>query len=300
MIDEAQTHLDPPGVWFLDGRRMARWSPRSRAFLGRTRQRLADHLGGHIPRVCTHLRGHGGVKGAIRTVSSLLGRANYVARFDIASYYGSMSHEVLQSLLRQTGAGDRDCAVVSDYLRLPDTRRTGRGMIASGGLSPLLGGLYLVPLDRSMVRLRERGQLVCYVRYMDDIVLLTRTRWQLRRAISILHAVLRFLHLRLHKTKRYIGKTTVGFDFLGYRLHRGRKLRPSGESLHRLRTRASRLYERGADVNRLRLYVRRWRRWLHGGLRGCVSRQGGDERIIRHILTLLRITEPHRCCGSGG
>ena len=175
MLEEAKTHLEPPGVWFLDKHRMARWSPRSRALLVRTRQRLADHLGGYIPPVCTHVKGHGGVKGAIRAVSSLLGRANYVARFDIASYYRSMSHDVLQSLLRQTGVSDSDCAVVSDYLRLPDTRLTGRGMIAGGGLSPLLGGLYLVPLDRAMVRLRERGQLVCYVRYMDDIVLLTRT-----------------------------------------------------------------------------------------------------------------------------
>jgi hypothetical protein len=34
-----------------------------------------------------------------------------------------------------------------------------------------------------MDRLCERKKLVHYVRYMDDIVLLARTRWQLRSAI---------------------------------------------------------------------------------------------------------------------
>ena len=44
-----------------------------------------------------------------------------------------------------------------------------------------MGALYLTPLDRSMDQLRQRGALVAYVRYMDDIVLLARTRCQLRR-----------------------------------------------------------------------------------------------------------------------
>ena len=58
-------------------------------------------------------------------------------------------------------------------------------------------------------------------------MLLAKSRWQLRRAIAALHAVLRPLHLRLHRVKRFIGRTSTGFDVLGYRLHPGRKLRPS-------------------------------------------------------------------------
>ena len=66
-------------------------------------------------------------------------------------------------------------------------RDPGQGMVANGGLSPLLGALYLTPLDRRMDRLCRRKKLVHYVRYMDDIVLLARTRWQIRRAIAALH-----------------------------------------------------------------------------------------------------------------
>ena len=89
---------------------------------------------------------------------------------------------------------------------------------SSGGLSPLLGALYLTPLDRRMDRLCRRKKLVHYVRYMDDIVLLARTRWELRRAIAALHEEVAALGLRLHRVKRLIGRTTQGFDFLGERV----------------------------------------------------------------------------------
>jgi RNA-directed DNA polymerase len=224
--------------------------------------------------------------------------APFVARFDIASYYKSMRHDVLLNQLRATGTREEDVARVHDYLTLPDTHLTGRGMIAGGGLSPLLGGLYLAPLDRVMDRLKARGQLVQYVRYMDDVILLAKSRWKLRRAIAALHAVLRPLHLRLHREqKRFIGRTSTGFDFLGYTLQSGRKLRPSKESLRRLRTRARRLYEREGDVTRLRQYVLRWWRWLHGGLWGRVCRAGGAERLTRYVLAHLRI--PRHTCRDG-
>ncbi len=245
------------GIWRLEGPEMATWLPESRCRLAQVRLGLADTLRPHIPRACTHLKGNGGVKGAIRTLVRGVKDSQYVARFDIKSYYTSIVHHVLLDQLRRTGASDDAIATVADFLHLPDTCRTGRGMVASGGLAPLLGGLYLAPLDHAMVRRQRAGKLSCYVRYMDDIVLLARTRWQLRRAIAELHACLRPLHLRLHPKKRFIGKLSRGFDFLGYQLHPGRKLRPSHESQRRLRERARRLYEREADINRLRRYVTR-------------------------------------------
>jgi hypothetical protein len=63
------------------------------------------------------------------------------------------------------------------------------------------------------------------------------------RHIRELLAVTLSLGLELHRQKRFIGRIDGGFDFLGYRIHPSRKLRPSTESLHRLATRARRLYE---------------------------------------------------------
>ena len=42
------------------------------------------------------------------------------------------------------------------------------------------------------------------------------------------------------KTRCFIGRTTHGFDFLGYTIHPQRRLRPSSVSLERLLARARR------------------------------------------------------------
>ena len=110
--------------------------------------------------------------------------------------------------------------MVSDYLRLPDRHRSGRGMTAGGSLSPLLAAVMLIPLDEAMNRLWRRYGLF-YVRYKDDFVLMAPTRHKLRRAIKEVHAVMSDLGLRLHATKRCIGKLSNGFDILGYRVVRG-------------------------------------------------------------------------------
>ena len=140
-------------------------------------------------------------------------------------------------------------------------------MVAGGSLSPILGGLYLTPLDQSMAK----DTRMVYVRYMDDFVILARTRWHLRKAIAQIFKITTGLKLRLHrKIKCFIGRTDNGFDFLGYTIHPQRRLKPSSVSLQRLVARARRLYEQGGSKDRLWEYVTRWHRWLHGGLRGLV------------------------------
>ena len=64
--------------------------------------------------------------------------------------------------------------------------------------------------------------------------ILARSRRVFRRAIKAVHQVLRDLQLRLHTKKRFIGRGCRGFDFLGYTVTPGRRLRPSAES-HRVR-----------------------------------------------------------------
>jgi RNA-directed DNA polymerase len=150
-------------------------------------------------------------------------------------------------------------------------------------------------------RLCKGKRLVHYVRYMDDIVLLARTRWQLRRAIAQLHEILRGLGLRVHrKEKVFIGAATKGFDFLGYRIRAGARLRPSAEGFRRLRERARRLYEREGDIRRLRQYVLRWWWWFLGGLDGLVSRKGGVRRIERLVFYWLDIHPRRGTVAAGG
>lgn len=252
----------------------------------------AGRRGPLLSPLCTHVKGHGGVKGTMRAMQAAIGRYPFVARFDVASYFDTIRHDVLLDQLAQARVPEWTLEVARRYLEVSDTGHTGVGLTAGGSLSSLLGALYLLPLDRALEHLTAGGRLF-YRRYMDDVVILAKTRHQLRKAIRAVHRALSPLGLRLHeRQKRHIGRTAGGFDFLGYRLQPGRLLRPSEASVDRLRERARRLCELGASMARLRQHATRWLRWLTGGLDGLVSRNGGLQRYGVRILTRLDIPGP--------
>lgn len=80
-------------------------------------------------------------------------------------------------------------------------------------LSPVMAALYLLPLDTLMT---QKGMFY-YLRYMDDIIVLCKTRWQLRCAVALINKLLSQLKLSKAPDKTFIGKIDKGFDFLGYR-----------------------------------------------------------------------------------
>ena len=72
------------------------------------------------------------------------------------------------------------------------------------------------------------------------------------------------LKIEQHPDKTIIGRTSRGFDFLGYRFSAaGLQLAPA--TITRFRERITRLYEQGADDNRIGEYVRNWNRWATTG-----------------------------------
>ncbi len=80
-----------------------------------------------------------------------------------------------------------------------------------------------------------------------------------------MNQLLEKLKVKQHPRKTFIGRISRGFDFLGYRFS------PSGlgiaqPTLTRFLERAGRLYEQGADAIRIDEYVRRWWKWVRGGL----------------------------------
>ena len=140
------------------------------------------------------------------------------------------------------------------------------------------------------MQLMEKKGWSVYRRYMDDFFIFASTRWKLKQAIREMHRILTHLKLKVHRIKRFIGHTKKGFDFLGYRIQPNRKLKPSLESLRRLKECARRLYEQGASMERLRCYVTRWYQWLHGGLGGVVSESYSVTRYFAYALIQSRNT----------
>ena len=275
-------------TWLEDGHKFARWSPDSSKLLKQVKTVLSDQLKPHLSRRCSHVKGNGGVKLSVRYSQRLCNNFGYVARFDVRSYYKSMDHQIILDLLRQYQVTPGVISIVSEYLSLPNHNKSGKGMIAGGSISPLIGALYLTPLDKLMEDLQATTG-IRYQRYMDDYVIFAPTRHKLRKAIKLMYVVLDELKVDVHPKKRFIGPTRRGFDFLGYWLEPHRPLTPSQVSLTRLTDRSRQLLERTASIAGLRQYILRWLQWHHSGLRGLTARGRNFKWVWDYLTNRLKI-----------
>jgi hypothetical protein len=248
------------------GERLECWEPQDALVLKLLSQHLGTLLQPIISPSCYHLQGHGGVKKAVHSVNQSLesGKYLHVARSDAKGYYANIRHTRLLELLREHCADPVVLDLVSQYcgrtLEQDGYYYSPRKGISLGcSLSPLMGALYLSPLDRAMASLPG----IRYFRFMDDWIILAETRWQLRRAVRVMNQVLAHLGLEQHPAKTFIGRVSRGFDFLGIDFQPSAPLAASAVSLARKTEKIARLYEQGASPERIGRYETHWARWLH-------------------------------------
>ena len=55
-----------------------------------------------------------------------------------------------------------------------------------------------------------------YVRFMDDILVISPTRWKIGKAVKVVNGMLGSLDSEKHPDKTFIGRIEKCFDFLGY------------------------------------------------------------------------------------
>ena len=197
-----------------------------------------------------------------------MGEYTFVFRTDVKSYYDSIDHHILITKLGELVKDARLIGFVWKYLnRVVEYNgifhEVKRGIPMGSSLSPLLGAFYLRGVD---LKLAIPG--VFYARYMDDILIMTKSRWRLRHAIKILNEEFELLGLMKHPQKTTIGRVEKGFEFLGY--HYGRDgLSLAGKTIDNFISKALRLYEQGpvqTRLERLGEYTKRWVCWTTSGL----------------------------------
>ncbi|HUX80475.1 MAG TPA: hypothetical protein VMW10_12145, partial [Alphaproteobacteria bacterium] len=84
---------------------------------------------------------------------------------------------------------------------------------------------------------------IFYARFMDDWVVLNKSKTALRKVIKRTHQIVNSQKLHLHPMKTYIGKIRQGFNFLGYYFD-DKNILPAKETIRRFHERATALYER--------------------------------------------------------
>ena len=169
-----------------------------------------------------------GAKDALRRVDALLKEGHvHVVDADLKSYFDTIPHQRLMTLLRQRVADGRVLALVESFLGagvMEEARgwqATEGGTPQGGVISPLLANIYLDPLDHQMAAAGWE-----MVRYADDFVILCRSRVQAEQALAAVSQWVNEAGLQLHPDKTRVTDASQkggGFDFLGYHFERGHR-----------------------------------------------------------------------------
>ncbi|MFT5319701.1 MAG: RNA-directed DNA polymerase [Chlamydiales bacterium] len=219
-----------------------------------------------IPNSCFHVKGNGGLKGAVKFVCSNRKEYKYMVRSDIKDFYSSMNHDVILSQIKKYTSEpllldliEQSVRGVECWDRIYFTIH--KGIPYGSPLSPILAAIALEPLDQVM----ENRKGLAYVRFMDDWVILTKTRFQLRKAIKCMYKAIEPLKFKIHPKKTLIGLIEKGFSFLGYYFST-ELFCLAQETTDRACNKLQKLYEQHVKSTSVTEYITRFNRWVWSGL----------------------------------
>ena len=182
-------------------------------------------------------------KDALRKIwKEIQSESEWIVDADLRDFFGSVDHEKLLTLVAQQVADGRVLRLIQAMLKagsygkgrlFPSERGTPQG----GVVSPVLSNILLTPFDREM---RLRGYQL--TRYADDWVVTCKSAAEARAAVDAARRILKQLGVELHLQKTRIVHVRYGFEFLGYKIKRGKKKLRLPESKIRSGLRAGALY----------------------------------------------------------
>ncbi len=194
-----------------------------------------------------------GVYAALDAARRGMARYGFSVKLDVRKYYDSIHHDTLKMMLRRLF---KDPWLLALFDRIIDGYGSeGKGLPIGNLTSQYFANLYLSGLDH---RAKERWKAHVYIRYMDDILILSDAKPALRHCVEEASAyALEELGLTL---KPPVYRDSVnGQNFLGYRVM-PHYLTLSGRSKRRFRSKwllYERLYASGRwDENELALHAR--------------------------------------------
>jgi retron-type reverse transcriptase len=250
-----------------------------------------------------------GTHAAVRRYQQFACRNRYVLKCDVRKFFPSVDHQIpLERLARKIK--DRDVLWLAELIIAHSNRQEDvawffpgddlftvaerrRGLPIGNQTSQFFANVMLDPLDHFI---KERLGCRCYVRYVDDFVLLENDKERLAGWREEIERFLLGLRLWLHPGKRVISRTADGIRFLGYRVWPSHRLLPKS-NVHRFR-------------RRLRAMQRRFAAGMLGGreIRQRImawmghARQADTWRLRNELFASTIFIGPaaNRSCSSGG
>ncbi len=136
----------------------------------------------------------------------------YTLKMDVSKFYPSINHEILKQLLRKK-IKDKDLLELLD--KIVDSMEGEKGVPIGSYLSQYFANYYLAFFDHW---LKEEKHCKYVVRYMDDIVIMHKSKEHLHKLREEIEEYLdKKLKLKLKQNYQVFPTDLRGVDFVGYR-----------------------------------------------------------------------------------
>ena len=155
------------------------------------------------------------------------GANGYILKCDIRKYFPSIHHEVLKNRLQKI-IPDKNILNLLFHIIDSFEHSPNRGLPMGNQTSQLFALYYLDPLDRFI---KEKLRIKHYVRYMDDLVLLSNDKEYLKDCLKNMQSLVNNQLKLEFNNKTQIFPIKNGVDFLGFHFY----LTDSGKIIKKLR-----------------------------------------------------------------
>lgn len=161
-----------------------------------------------------------------------------------------------------------------------------RGIPQGNEISSFLGNLYLVSLDRALIKFCKKRDAKWF-RYVDDVKVFTKSEKEAREAVFVINEALRFLHLNLQGSKTDILSgdrladelDNADFELIDKTMDLVRKMKPKNPSDRKQITK---------HLKPLSPLVAQFRRGLPGSVTSLDKKKN---RLFRRLMTLYGFCE---------
>jgi len=170
-----------------------------------------------------------GIYKALGKAKKAMQNYQYVAKLDFRKYFNSISHEILKQKLAAKFK-DKQLLVLFDKIIDSYEDSSQKGIPIGNLSSQYFANFYLSKYDHFI---KEKLKIKVYLRYMDDMLLFSNNKEELKQQLSVLHQQAKTLQLTLKPI--VLNKTQQGISFLGYKLF-PHKILLNGRSKQRFKT----------------------------------------------------------------